>query len=75
MRGVSLATDRPPRQHTLSRTAMGVRCKDGVVLAVEKVLASPMMVKSSGKKLHRVAGHLAVVCGCVVRGETPGAHH
>lgn len=42
---------------------MGVRCKDGVVLAVEKILPSPMMVTSSDKKVQRVASHLAVVSG------------
>lgn len=45
----------------LLSTALGVHCKDGVILATEKLISSPMLVPSSGRQVHRVASHVAVV--------------
>ena len=39
-----------------SGTAIGVRCTDGVVLGVEKLLASKLLVPGSNRRLHTVGG-------------------
>jgi len=38
-----------------SGTALGIRCKDGVVLGVEKTIASKMLVRASNRRIHTVA--------------------
>jgi 20S proteasome subunit alpha 7 len=39
---------------------LGVRCRDGVILAVEKLLSSKLLVAGSGRKVARVDDHIAV---------------
>jgi len=43
------------------RTAIGIRCKDGVVLAVEKLIQSKLLVPGSNKRIQTVAPHIGVV--------------
>lgn len=38
-------------------TALGVRCKDGIVLAVEKPLASKMLLPTSSRRIHTIDEH------------------
>lgn len=38
-------------------TALGVRCKDGIVLAVEKPLVSKMLLPSSSRRIHTIDEH------------------
>ena len=45
----------------LRRTSIGVRCKDGVVLAVEKLLISPMLVEGSSRRIAHLETHLGAV--------------
>lgn len=47
-----------------SGTAIGVRCKDGVVLAVEKLIPSKMLVRKSNKRIYTVDEH----CGMALAG-------
>jgi 20S proteasome subunit alpha 7 len=42
------------------RTAVGVRCKDGVVLGVEKLMPSRLLVKSSHRQVYLVDEHVGV---------------
>ena len=63
-------------------TAVGVRCRDGVILGVEKLIASKLLTPGSGRRLHTVDDHIGVVstvrnlasvlsvdttCACVVQ--------
>ena len=51
-------------------TAIGVKCADGVVLGVEKLLLSPMLVKTSNRRIFTVDSHVGVVrCGVDVVNE------
>mmetsp|Transcript_70390 Transcript_70390/g.142529 ORF Transcript_70390/g.142529 Transcript_70390/m.142529 type:complete len:269 (+) Transcript_70390:60-866(+) len=43
-----------------SGTCVGVRCKDGIVLAVEKLLTSKMLVATSNRKIYHVDDHIGV---------------
>ena len=43
------------------RTAIGVKCKDGVVLALEKLLTSKMLVPGSNRRIFTIDRHLGVV--------------
>jgi hypothetical protein len=45
----------------LSSTVIGVRCKDGVVMGVEKMLVSKMLVEGTNRMLHSCDEHLALV--------------
>lgn len=45
----------------LLSTVIGVRCKDGVVLAAEKLMISPLLKASSNKMIHKVEHHLGMV--------------
>ncbi len=40
---------------------MGIRCVDGVVLGVEKLLLSRMLAPGSGTRLHSVEDHIGAV--------------
>ena len=40
---------------------MGVRCKDGVILGVEKLVASKMLIPGTGKRIHTVDEHIGAV--------------
>lgn len=41
--------------------AIGLRCKDGVVLAVEKVQTSKLLVKGANKRIVSVDNHIGLV--------------
>jgi 20S proteasome subunit alpha 5 len=53
----------------LGSTAIGIRARDGVVLAVEKRLTSPLIVPSSVEKIFELDSHI----GCAVSGLTADA--
>lgn len=42
-------------------TAIGLRVKDGVVLAVEKLLVSKMLVPGTNRRIHTVDRHCGLV--------------
>mmetsp|Transcript_40904 Transcript_40904/g.130680 ORF Transcript_40904/g.130680 Transcript_40904/m.130680 type:complete len:82 (-) Transcript_40904:709-954(-) len=44
-----------------SGTAIGVKCKDGVVLGVEKLVISKMLVEGSNRRIHTVDRHAGMV--------------
>ena len=50
-------------------TGVGVRCVDGIILGVEKLLTSKLLVEGTGGKIHAVDDHIGVVrppsCGPV----------
>jgi len=47
-----------------SGTCVGVRCVDGVVLGVEKIVTSKMLLDSSNKRIHTVDMHSGIaLCG------------
>ena len=39
-------------------TALGVKCSDGVILGVEKLVLSKMLVEGSGRRVHAVEEHI-----------------
>lgn len=41
-------------------TALGLRCKDGIVLCVEKPLLSKMLLPSSSRRIHTIDTHSGV---------------
>lgn len=43
------------------RTAVGIRCKDGVVLGVEKLVISKMLEPGSNKRINTIDRHAGVV--------------
>lgn len=45
------------------RTVIGIRCKDGVVLGVEKPVLSKMLVEGSNRKVFAVDRHAGMVSG------------
>ena len=49
---------------TNGETAIGIKCKNGVVLAVEKKLSSPLIDEASFKKIQLIAEHI----GCTYAG-------
>ncbi|KAG0577628.1 hypothetical protein KC19_5G168100 [Ceratodon purpureus] len=40
-----------------SGTVVGIRCKDGVVLGVEKLISSKMLLEGSNRRIHAVDRH------------------
>lgn len=42
-------------------TAVGIRCKDGVVLAVEKIITSKLLKPGANKKIATVDRHVGIV--------------
>lgn len=42
-------------------TAIGIRCKDGVVLAVEKIVTSKLLKAGANKRIATVDRNMAVV--------------
>jgi 20S proteasome subunit alpha 7 len=52
-----------------SGTAVGVRCRDGVILAVEKLIAAPMLVEGTARRIAAVDVHM----GAAVAGWYPDA--
>lgn len=53
----------------MGSTAIGIQAKDGVVLAVEKRLTSPLIVPGSVEKVFEIDTHI----GCAVSGLTADA--
>eukprot|EP00160_Parvularia_atlantis_P015206 Unigene4225_Nuclearia_a/m.12859 Unigene4225_Nuclearia_a/g.12859 ORF Unigene4225_Nuclearia_a/g.12859 Unigene4225_Nuclearia_a/m.12859 type:complete len:251 (-) Unigene4225_Nuclearia_a:79-831(-) len=49
-----------------SGTCVGVRCKDGVVLGVEKLVASKLLVKHSNRRIQTVDTHFGVATAGLV---------
>jgi len=43
-----------------SGTVIGIRCKDGVVLGVEKAISSKMLIRSSNRRIHTVDLHAGI---------------
>jgi len=43
-----------------SGTALALRCRDGVVFAVEKMVRQKMLVKGSNRRIHTVASHVGM---------------
>jgi len=43
-----------------SGTVVGIRCKDGVVLGVEKMVQSKMLVEGSNRRIHTVDYHVGI---------------
>ena len=50
-------------------TALGVRCKDGVILGVEKLIISKMLVEGSGRRVVAISEHM----GAATAGLQPDA--
>lgn len=44
-----------------SGTVVGLKCSDGVVLGVEKLVASKMMLPGSNRRIHSVHSHSGMV--------------
>ena len=44
-----------------SRTAIGVRCVDGVVLGVEKLILSKLLLQGSNKRIFSCDHHVGMV--------------
>ena len=64
------AVRRQPRSPQIARidlallarsTVLGLRCKDGVVLAVEKLIISKLLVEGSNRRIYNVDRHAGVV--------------
>ena len=53
----------------LCRTVIGLRCKDGVVLGVEKPIISKMLEKGADRRTYAVDTHAGVVSHCML--DTP----
>lgn len=51
----------------LSSTAIGLRCKDGVVLAVEKIVQSKLLTPGANRRIQTADMHIGVVCHVIVR--------
>lgn len=49
-----------------NRTAVGLRCKDGIVFAVEKLVTSKLHEPGSDRRLFTVEKHIGVVSRCGV---------
>mmetsp|Transcript_1505 Transcript_1505/g.5155 ORF Transcript_1505/g.5155 Transcript_1505/m.5155 type:complete len:251 (+) Transcript_1505:196-948(+) len=47
-------------------TVVGLQCKDGVVLGVEKLVQSKMLVEGSGRRIVAVDRHAGMACGGLV---------
>lgn len=48
-------------------TAIGIRCKNGVVLAVEKIISSKLLKPGSNKRIATVDRNVGVVCSGIPR--------
>eukprot|EP00775_Hariotina_reticulata_P013232 gene13232-13363_t len=65
--GKVFQTDYAQKTVDNSSTAMGIRCKDGVVLAVEKLVLSKLLVEGSNRRIFNVDHH----AGMAVAGLQP----
>lgn len=52
-------------------TSIGIRCQDGVVFAVEKLITSPLLVPGKNRKIQTIDSHI----GCVYSGLIPDGRH
>ncbi|KAI7301637.1 hypothetical protein KC315_g16523 [Hortaea werneckii] len=52
-------------------TAVGIRCKDGVVLALEKIVTSKLLKKDANKRIATVDRNMGVVCADVMDESLP----
>ncbi|AMD20559.1 HDL185Cp [Eremothecium sinecaudum] len=52
-------------------TSIGIKCKDGVVFAVEKLITSKLLVPQKNKKIQTIDKHI----GCVYSGLMPDGRH
>jgi hypothetical protein len=53
----------PRDSHGIScRTAIAIKCKDGIVFAVEKMVRSKMLVEGSNRRIHTAAHHVGIAC-------------
>jgi 20S proteasome subunit alpha 7 len=43
-------------------TCVGIRCRDGVVLALEKLVTSKLLKKDANKRIATVDRNIGVVC-------------
>jgi 20S proteasome subunit alpha 7 len=43
-------------------TCIGIRCRDGVVLALEKLVTSKLLKKDANKRIATVDRNIGVVC-------------
>ena len=48
------------------RTCVGVNCKDGVVIAVEKTLNSPFIMDGSNKHINILSKHIGAVSSALL---------
>lgn len=46
---------------SLRRTAIGIKCKDGVILAVEKLVTSKLLVPGANKRIATIDTHAGIV--------------
>ena len=44
------------------RTAIGIRVKDGIVLAVEKLIHSKLLVPNANRRIQTIDHHIGMVC-------------
>ena len=54
-----------PIKHQLTfvfRTAIGLRVKDGIVLAVEKLIHSKLLIPEANRRIQSVDRHIGIVC-------------
>lgn len=59
-----------PRGCASSSTAVGIRCKDGVVFGVEKIITSKLHESASNRRIFTVDRHIGVVrCLLELRGD------
>jgi 20S proteasome alpha/beta subunit len=47
--------------HILLSTAVGIKCKDGIVLGVEKLILSKMLESGAGRRIFSIDRHLGLV--------------
>ena len=54
-------------------TSIGIRCKDGVVLAVEKVVTSKLLKPGANKRIATIDSNIGAVCPLSPLGINPRA--
>ena len=53
---------RPRTLTSLIRTAIGLKVKDGVVFAVEKLVHSKLLVPGANRRIQTIDRHVGLVC-------------
>lgn len=51
-----------------SGTAIGLKCKDGVILAVENLMLSKLLVSNSNRRTYNVGSHISIAVAGVEEG-------